>query len=367
MEGPAVELSVIVPTFNEREAIPELLARLDASLRGLRWEVIFVDDDSPDGTCDLLRECALRDYRIRCIRRIDRRGLSSACVEGMLSSSAPYLAVMDADLQHDETLLPAMLDALKKDDFDVVIGSRYAAGGGLGSWSAQRACISRLAARLSRLVVRSDLTDPMSGFFMLRRGVLEGAVRGLSEFGFKILLDLFASSPVPPRFKELPYEFRGRRHGESKLDGRAVLDYTLLVLDKLVGRWIPVRFLSFAVIGALGVLVHLGAVAVGYRALSAAFAVSQSAATLVAMAFNFTLNNAFTFRDRRLRGWHWLRGLVSFVLVCSVGGFANVSIAEYLFESDSDWLGSAAAGVTVGAVWNYAVSSVYTWNRSPIV
>jgi dolichol-phosphate mannosyltransferase len=362
--APGAELSVVVPTFNERGNVAELLRRLEAALAGRSWEVIFVDDDSPDGTADLVRELGRTDDRVRCIQRIGRRGLSSACIEGMLSSNAPYQAVIDADLQHDETLLPRMLDALKAGEAEIVVGSRYLAAGGLGDWQASRARISRLATRLSRLVLHGDLTDPMSGFFMIRREVFAARVRALSGIGFKILLDLFASSAQPLRYVELPYQFRSRVAGESKLDSQAVWEYFMLLLDKLVGRFVPVRFVAFALVGTVGIGVHLATVWLLFRGLLVSFPVSQAAATLVAITSNFALNNVLTYRDMRLRGWKWLGGWVSFLFACSVGALANVGIASYLFESSQvTWVPAALAGIVVGAVWNYAVTAVYTWRK----
>ena len=363
MSKEKIELSVIVPTFNERENAPELLRRLQACLSDVRWEVIFVDDDSPDGTAQIIRQLAQEQDRVRCLQRIGRRGLSSACIEGMLASAAPYLAVIDCDLQHDERLLPAMLDVLEKDGVDVVIGSRYVDGGGIGDWDGARAKISRFATSLSRLVVRADLTDPMSGFFMVRRSALEHAVRNMSGVGFKILVDLFASSPKPLRFKELPYEFRQRHAGESKLDGQAVWDYLMLLVDKLIGHIVPVRFVTFAAVGGIGVCVHLATVALLFRGLGTSFVASQAVATFVAMIGNYALNNLITYRDKRLRGWRWFAGLASFAVACSVGAFANVGIAAYLLSQDADWILASLSGVIVGAVWNYAVTSVYTWGK----
>jgi dolichol-phosphate mannosyltransferase len=355
------ELSIIVPTFNERENVAELVRRLDKSLMGCCWEVIFVDDDSPDGTSTLARQIAQRDCRVRCLQRIGRRGLSSACIEGMLASSAPYLVVIDGDLQHDETLLLPMLNALKTGEEDIVIGSRYVSGGGIGAWDSSRAHMSRRATWLSRLVIRADLTDPMSGFFMIRRDVFAAAVRNLSMIGFKILLDIFASSPRPLRFKELPYQFRSRQAGESKLDSRAKWDYGMLLLDKLIGHIIPVRFIAFILVGSVGVFVHLTAVTLLFKGLKVPFVPSQIGSTFIAMTTNFALNNVFTYRDVRLRGWRWLRGWAAFILACSFGALANIGIAAYLFEKNAGWTLAALAGITVGAVWNYAVTMVYTW------
>jgi dolichol-phosphate mannosyltransferase len=180
------------------------------------------------------------------MQRIGRRGLSTAVIEGMLASSAPYLAVIDADMQHDEKLLPLMLTTLKSAELDIVVGSRYVAGGAIADWDKGRAAISGTATRLARLIGTAALADPMSGFFMLHRSAFERAMRQLSGQGFKILLDLFASTPAPYRFKELPYVFGERMHGESKLDSLVVWEYLMLLLDKLIGRWVPVRFVLFA-------------------------------------------------------------------------------------------------------------------------
>jgi dolichol-phosphate mannosyltransferase len=353
------ELTVVVPTFNERDNIEELLRRLDIALGGIEWEVVCVDDDSPDGTADKIRGLAQTDDRIRCLQRIGRRGLSTAVIEGALASSAPYIAVIDADLQHDERLLPQMLSTLKEEDFDIVVGSRHVAGGDLGNWDRRRVTISYVAARLSRLVIAADLADPMSGFFMLSRPAFERAVRHLSGQGFKILLDLFASTPVAFRFKEIPYVFGQRLHGESKLDSFVVWEYLMLLLDKLVGRYVPARFISFAAIGGLGVFVHFTTLYLSLKLL--AFPAAQALASFVAMTGNFVLNNVLTYRDRRLVGRRFVIGLLSFYAVCGLGAVANVGIATAAFANHYTWWMSGLAGVAVGVVWNYAVSSVYTW------
>jgi dolichol-phosphate mannosyltransferase len=359
--GRVPELTVVVPTFSERDNIEPLLMRLMAALNGIEWEVVFVDDDSPDGTAAHIRKFAQADARVRCLQRIGRRGLATAVIEGMLASSAPYLAVIDADLQHDETMLPQMLRRLQAEDLDIVIGSRHVAGGGLGDWDRRRVTISAVAARLARLVVAAELADPMSGFFMLTRPAFERAVRRLSGQGFKILLDLFASTPVRYRFAEIPYVFGQRLHGDSKLDSLVVWEYLLLILDKIIGRWLPLRFIAFAAVGTTGVAVHF---LVLYLALQVvAFPVGQALATWVAMTSNFILNNLLTYRDRRLTGLRFFTGLLSFYAICSLGAVANVGIASAAFASHYTWWMSGLAGAAVGVVWNYAVSSVFTWSQ----
>ena len=360
-----VELSIVVPTYKEIDNVETVVKQVHACLKGVAWEIIFVDDDSPDGTADRIRAIARTDPQVRCLQRIGRRGLASACIEGMLSSSAPYIAVMDADLQHDETLLPAMLDTLRKGDSDIVIGSRYISGGGIGQWNKARAWISRWATQLSHTVLKAELADPMSGFFMMTHEAMLRCMRGnISGIGFKILLDLFASSPQPLRFQEFPYQFRERHAGESKLDTMVAWEYFLLLVDKLIGHIVPVRFIAFSLIGCVGVIVHLLELALVYHAMGISFIVGQTLATLTAMTSNFFLNNVLTYRDMRLHGWGLLRGWCSFILACSLGALANVGIATYLFELKTSWMSSAVAGVLVGAVWNYVATAFFTWRKA---
>jgi dolichol-phosphate mannosyltransferase len=356
-------LAVVIPTYNEAENVPVLVDRVQQALAGIEWELIFVDDDSPDGTAARVRAIGREDRRVRLLQRVGRRGLSSACIEGMLATTAPYLAVLDADLQHDERLLPEMLGRLQRESLDIVIGSRYVDGGDVGDWSEQRASMSRLATRLGQRLIKADLKDPMSGFFMLRAKVLHECVRELSGVGYKILLDLFATHPRPLRFLELPYRFRARHSGESKLDNAVLWEYLLMLIQKWAGPMIPARFIAFSLIGASGVLVHMLVLWLSFKVADSSFLVGQSLAALVAMTTNFFLNNLFTYNDMRLRGWDLLRGWASFVAACSVGALANVGVASWIFESHSLWVLSALAGILVGAVWNYAVTAVYTWKR----
>ena len=357
------ELAIVVPTLNERDNIEPLLARLTIVLAGTAWEAMFVDDDSRDGTWPLLQDLQRRFPHVRALRRIGRRGLASACIEGMLATSAPYVAVMDADLQHDERILPTMLATLRTRPLDVVIGSRFAVHGSVGDLSRRRLLISRLGGFLSRAISRADLSDPMSGFFLVRRDFVEETVHRLSGHGFKILLDLFASAPRPVRFAEVPYRFRLRQHGRSKLDASVLLDYVTLVGDKLFGRYVPIRFVSFVLVGLFGVVVHLAVLGLCFRLVGLGFYLSQVIATLVAMTTNFNLNNVFTYHDRRLRGLGLVYGHLSFYVICAIGAIANFQIALLLFELQVPWALAGLAGAVVGAVWNYAVSSSFTWRH----
>lgn len=361
----APELAIVIPVLNEADNVAPLVERLTRALAGIRWEAIFVDDDSPDGTADVVRALARLQSNIRCVQRLGRRGLASACIDGILSSAAPYIAVMDGDLQHDEMLLPQMLAKIRAERLDVVVASRYTDAGSVGDWQRSRVVISDVAGRLSRLVVKADLTDPMSGFFMVERNAFAAAMRSLTGQGFKILLDLFASSPRPLAFAEVPLSFRQRLHGESKLDTLVAWEYLMLVLQKLVGPAVPVRFLLFSLIGALGVGTHLLTLWFGTHILAIAFPVAQAIATVVAMTGNFLLNNLFTYRDRRLRGRRLVTGLISFYAVCGAGGAANVGVASYVAGGHHSWWFAGLAGAAVSVVWNYAMSSIFTWSGSP--
>ncbi len=359
-------VAVVIPTFNEAANIAPLVERLEGVLAGRRWEVVFVDDDSPDGTAAAVQALAREKPHVRCVLRLGRRGLSRAVIEGILATSAPLVAVMDADLQHDEAILPRLLAALEAGQADVAVGSRYVDGGGAQQgFDTRRESMSRLATRLAATVLPVDLRDPMSGFFALRRATFDGVVRRLSGEGYKILLDILASASAPLRVAEVPYQFRPRLAGASKLDSAVVWEYALLLIDKRIGRWIPARFVMFALVGASGVVVHLGTAWALFRGLGVQFAVAQTAATLVAMTSNYALNNVFTYRDRRRTGWGWLWGLLTFYAICGLGVVANVGVAGALFDRANDaWILAALAGALVGTVWNYVVSKVVTWRKT---
>lgn len=359
-----IELAVVIPTFNERENIPLLIASLENVLGETTWEIIFVDDNSPDGTAELLRGIATQDRRIRVLERVGRHGLSSACIEGMLATPAAYIAVMDADLQHDESVLPAMLARLKSERLDVVVASRNAVGGSMGNFVPQRVWLSKLGNRISRIVCRCDVSDPMSGFFIVDRHFFKLVVHQLTGSGFKILVDLIASSPRPVRIAEVGYRFRDRQCGESKLDVNVGLEYLFLVLDKLIGRFVPTRFVLFALVGALGVVVHLACLGLLLRYGRLEFVLAQTLATVVAITSNFFLNNAVTFRDIRLRGSRLLLGWFTFLAACSVGALMNVTFAHALYVSHFPWYIAGAVGLVISSVWNYGVNTVLTWSRA---
>jgi dolichol-phosphate mannosyltransferase len=357
------QLSIIVPTFNERVNVTKLFEKLQDALTGIDWEVIFVDDNSPDGTSDVVRGLAGQDARVRCLRRIGRRGLSGACIEGILASSAPFVAVMDADLQHDETQLPKMLALLQDGQTELAVGSRYVEGGNADSFNKQRAGASALATEISKRLLRVSVSDPMSGFFMMRRDRFEQLAPQLSTQGFKILLDIIATAQGNLRTVEIPYRFGSRLHGESKLDSMVALDFLGLVLAKLTNDAVSLRFLLFALVGSTGLAVHLATLFVALKLFNLPFAEAQACGAFLAMTTNFILNNFLTYRDQRLKGFAILRGLLAFYFVCSVGLLANVGVAFSIYDHEPIWWVAGAAGALMGVVWNYAMSGLFVWRK----
>jgi len=359
---PAPELAVVVPTFNERANIPILVERIARVLAGCDWEIVIVDDDSPDGSAATARSIGELDSRVRCIRRIGRRGLAGACLEGMLATQARFVAVIDADLQHDEELLAAMLDCLRADCADIVVASRYLDGGSAPGLSQQRARASRWSSALVRILLGIDLADPMSGYFMIRRDAFEPLAPAISSQGFKILLDIMATARGSLRAVELPATLRERQHGESKLDSKIVLDFAALVTSKLTNNLVSARFLLFCLVGLTGIGVHLSILSV-LLAGALAFQLAQTIATIGAISWNFVLNNVFTYRDQRLVGWRFLTGLVRFQVICVFGAVSNVGIAAWIYDYESQWWLAGLGGALIGTVWNFVVSAAFVWRQ----
>lgn len=355
------ELTVVVPCYNEAANVRPLVAALDKALVGLMWEVVFVDDNSPDGTADIVSEVAAVDPRVRVIRRVGRRGLSSAVIEGCLSSSAPVVSVMDGDLQHDETALPGMVRRIIDGDADIVVASRHVEGGdsaGLdGRW---RHLLSQGGIRLAQSILPCRLTDPMSGFFAVRRSVFLAAVPRLAGSGFKILLELVLSVPPTTQVTEVPAIFKPRVAGESKLGPVVMLQFAGMLVERLCGGWLPTRFVVFAVVGLIGIVVNIAAMELA-RMGGLTFEKAQVVGTICAILANFQLNNRLTYHDKRLKGRRWWPGFLIFLIGCGLGNAANIGVAQMLFDQGGHWTRSSAAGALIGVVWNYAVASTLVW------
>jgi len=362
------QLSIIVPTFNERDNIGLLYDNLATALGETPFEMIVVDDNSPDGTAAAVKALARVHPNVRCLQRIGRRGLSSACIEGISASAAPFFAVMDADHQHDEKILPQMLAKAAAGD-DVVVATRYAAGGSTGDgFSATRQAGSQLATRLSATLTGTNLSDPMSGFFLMRREVFDEVAPKLSDDGFKILLDIIVTAM---RFRkangqaltvgEVPYQFRERHAGTSKMSPLIVVQFLGLLLSKMTGGLLPTSFLMFALVGGSGVIVNLAALAVAHEVLRLGTDPSVLVGAIISMTTNYLLNNELTYADKKLRGGRFWIGLLTFYAVCSLGLLANLSVVNWVMRSDGQFYVASIIGVLMSVVFNYAVTRVFTW------
>lgn len=360
-----LKLAIIIPTLNERSNVGALAARLAEVLGPDGWEAIFVDDHSTDGTADALRELALGDPRIRVIERFGRRGLASAAIEGMCATAAPFVALMDADHQHDPALLPAMLAAVESGEADIAVASRFIEGASAqGLESAGRERGSRLANALAKRLTGTDLSDAMSGFFLLRSAQLRAQAPRLSGIGFKLLLDILAGASPRLKVREFPMQFAPRAGGQSKLDRAVAFDFLAGLYEHYFGRIIPTRYALFGTVGALGVAVHMAVLATLLLAAGESFPMAQAIAVVVAMTFNFWLNNWLTYGDRRLEGSAaLLRGWLGFCAACAVGALANVAVASLLEVRGVYWAAAALVGIVIGSVWNYALSSRFVWGR----
>lgn len=357
------ELTVVVPCFNEKENIRPLVKLLEETLKEIHWEVYFVDDDSPDGTSAEVANLALENAHVHLLKRVGRRGLSGACIEGALSSLGKYVAVMDADLQHDESKLIEMLNLHRHDEkLDLVVGSRKVEGGSSsGGLSKIREMGSDIAIKMARSFLRITVADPMSGFFMVKRTSFNQVVTQLQPQGFKILADMLSAAKGTWKVKEVGFQFRSRQFGESKMDSAVTLQYLGLLVSRLTGGFLPIRFVLFGLVGLTGVFVQLASVFILLELFGFPFYISQAVGVWVAMTTNFTFNNMLTFSDSKLSGYRWLKGLISFYLVCLLGAFINVAVAEWLFAMSFNWVIASAVGALFGAVWNFFLSSIITW------
>ena len=367
----SLNLSIIAPAYNERENVRPLVLAVAEAMEGISWELIFVDDDSPDHTSEEAFAMAKQGYPVRCIRRVGRRGLASAVVEGALSANAEFIAVIDADMQHDERVLPRMLELLQTTDTDLVIGSRHVDGGGLGDWSEGRAKMSSFATSIAKMALNTEVSDPMSGFFAIRRDVFHACIYDLSQQGYKILLDIISSSPRPLKILEVPYVFRSRSVGESKVDVMVLAEFAFLLIEKLTRGWVPPRFILFSFVGGLGLLIHLTVLNI-LQGAHYTFLAAQAIATFTAMVFNYFLNNNLTYRTQRLKGFRSLIGLLTFCAICTFGGIANVGVAEMVLSGVGSWPIAGVAGALMSAVFNFGAATQFVWysrrhRRRPIV
>lgn len=359
-------ISLILPTYNEAANLPILLPKILEVLHGRSFEIIIVDDNSPDGTAEITRKFGEEHREVRAIRRIGRRGLSSAVIEGFLAATGDTLMVMDADGQHDIGLLTKLADAIAHGN-NIAIGSRYVSGGSVGEWDERRFALSRMATRLAQKLCKVRVHDPMSGFFAIQRSTFEAALPTLNPKGFKILLDLLVHAPKGTQAIEIPFQFGKREHGESKLSRRVQLEFIEYLYDVTLGHIIPLTLVKYAIVGLLGVIVHISTFVAAELVLPATsldllgFSLPLLLGIEAAILFNFLLNNAWTFKSARLKGFAAFGGFCSYNIACLLGALANYPVTQHLFQQGFPQLVAVAVGAFVGMIWNYTMSRMLTW------
>ena len=359
---PGSDISLVVPTYNEAKNIVPLIKRAEAALPGLDWEILFADDNSPDGTADVVREVSKQDDRVRLVLRLSDRGLAKASIQGMLSAKGDLLCVLDGDGQHDPEIIESMVAPIRAGNADIVSAARRLdEGTDVSALGPFRLGLSKIGNQLSRFVLGRDIADPLTGFFVIRRDAFLRVAPHLRDPGFKLLLDIL-SSDRDLRHSEVPFDFGQRLHGESKLDSFVAWQFATYLMSRLTRGIVPASLISFLIVGGSGVFIHL---AVLYAVLSATgqFALSQTAAALAAVTSNFLLNNRLTFRDKRLRGTRLVTGYIKFLVISSIGIAANVSIATLTYQEVGQIaLLAALAGIALDTLWKFVVSSRFVWN-----
>ncbi|MCP9841188.1 glycosyltransferase family 2 protein [Synechococcus sp. J7-Johnson] len=358
-------LSIVLPTYNERQNVARILEELLPLKQRFDLEVLFVDDDSADGTADLVKQLAHGQAGVRLIRRVGRAGLASAIKEGILDATGDVIVVMDCDGQHEPAAVEAAVEALLSSGSDLVVGSRFHAEAAIHGLSEKRTRNSTWANTIARFSLPGyrRLTDYMSGFFALRPEAALRYVRRVDVNGFKFLYELLSISRGSLRVSEIPLHFQARVAGDSKLDLAIVWDLGVSILHTLLLRSIPRRAISFALVGLSGVAVQMLVVQALMGTAGLVFKQALPIAVVVAASSNYLINNALTFRFQRQQGTALLKGLLKFLLVASLPVLANVGVASTFYNLVSrNTFWAQLAGILVVFVWNYAASSRFVWN-----
>jgi dolichol-phosphate mannosyltransferase len=360
----ALQVSVVVPTYNEAGNIPMIYDSLAEALAGRAWELVIVDDDSPDGTADAARALSLKHDNVRCIQRVQDRGLASAVHWGVQAAHGEAIVVMDGDLQHEPALIPQMLDALQA-GHDIVSGSRFMKGAAPGLSDLRRR-LSDWGNRLTNRFLGTALSDPLTGFFATSRRLFLDSIPQMQADGFKVFFDLvYHNRRVTIR--ELPFEFQPRRHGESKLQLYVLWLLACDIVSKLSRGMLPPRLVSFVGVGLIGSIFHFS-ILYASMGMGAVFWMAQAIATVVAMVFNFTINNVLTYSDDRLRGAAFYKGLLLYSLIASVGIVANVSTAQITYISlKGHTFIAASTGLVIDVIWRFVVSNRLIWGRASML
>ena len=359
-------VSIILPTYNEFENIRPLIKRLLQIEEKYELELLIIDDDSTDGTTDLVKKLAQEESRIRIIHRVGRSGLASAIKEGLLDATGDIAVVMDSDGQHDPLAISQAISLLKSNKLDIVAGSRFLRDSEILGLSQRRTGGSSLANKLARFSLSKQyqhLTDYMSGFMVFKMHRCMPSIYKVDVNGFKFFYELLSISRGRFNIEEIPLNFLPRNYGSSKLDLSILWDFVISLVHTFSFRVIPRRAISFGLVGATGMVVQLTVTKILMGLLLLEFQTALPVGVVAAATSNYLINNALTFRSQRLNGRLLIKGLLKFLLVASLPVLANVGLATSFYRLvASDPFLAQLAGIIVVFVWNYAASSRFVWN-----
>ena len=352
-------LTIVIPTYNESENISPLVEALYDSLGGYPYDILFIDDDSPDGTAERIRDLAgSRPVSVEV--RTDKKGLASAVVDGFSLARGELVAVMDADLQHPPEVISRLLEAANR-GADLVIASRYIPGGSVGNWSWLRRFISAGAGWLAHLLLprTRSIKDPMSGCFMFRRRLLEGVE--LSPVGYKILLEMLCLTQ-PGSITEVAYRFENRRAGKTKLSLITQGDYLRHLVSLMRRTGELSRVFKFIAVGASGTIVNLAILSLLTEQAGVPYIISGAVAFQSAVVWNFMWNDRFTFGDRGKTKYGFWTRLARFNLVSLGGLLIYLGVLAVFTELiGTHYLISALAGIALSFGWNFLSNNWWTW------
>ena len=354
-------ISILIPTYNEALNIKILIDRISHCLKKIDWEIIFVDDNSPDKTSEKIEYFTKTQSNIKVVNRLNERGLAGAVITGLKYCKFQNIIVMDADLQHDPIYIPKLIKRIEKDDATIVIASRYFQSSTIEDFHFMRKIVSKLTIKIFNMFSYKKLTDPMSGFFIIKKDFFINLSKQLSKDGYKILADIILNGPKTITVSEISLGFKKRNAGQSKMNLRVLWDFLLIIAYCVLKNYVPRKYLSYIFVGCLGLLTHLIFLYVFYKLLLINFLLSHILATFIAILINFTLNNVLTFYSKNLIGFRWLIGLVNYNIFCSYGLFISYSITKVLSDLNCYWFLAGIIGTFTASIWNFSISKFLVW------
>jgi len=347
------EVSIIIPTYNESENIVKVLNEIELTLSGHDYEVIVVDDNSPDQTSEIVKKISKANKNILCIKRTWKKGLSSAVIEGVALSSKELVCVMDGDGQHDPKDILKMLEHHRAYNLDLVSGSRFLNLSSELALSQSRKNLSDAGIFFANLFLKKKMTDPMTGLFLIKKNLIENLQDQLYKDGFKILFDILMLNKTL-KSDEVQINFRSRIAGDSKLNISTIFNMLGQVMENITKGFMPASFFVFSLVGTVGVAIHLTSLSL--LLMSLGFVAANAVSTVLAMTSNYFLNNYLTFHNLHKTFRERFQGLIKYSFTNSFSILANIGVASQFYANNFSEISSALIGILAGLVLNYFLS-----------